>query len=99
MNSNFHLIWRKSLLTNDFELTMPDLYMKIRLKALDYFELQQTLKYQFELDTSNKTQVNCPSNYWNFELTMFELTMHFKHEMIGIWQRYHRNFELSGTSN
>ena len=28
---------------------------------------------------------------------MFKLTMHFKHEMIGIWQRFHRNFKLSGT--
>ena len=25
-NLNFHLIWRKTLLTNDFKLTMPDLY-------------------------------------------------------------------------
>ena len=24
---------------------------------------------------------------------MFELTVHYKHEMIGIWQRFHRNFE------
>ena len=22
--------------------------------------------------------------------------MHFKHEMIGIWQKFQRNFELSG---
>ena len=35
----------------------------------------------------------------NFELTEFELTIHFKHEIIGIWQRFQRNFELSGTSN
>ena len=26
---------------------------------------------------------------------MFELTVIFKHEMIGIWQRFQRNFELS----
>ena len=25
---------------------------------------------------------------------MFKLTMHFKHEMIGIWQRFQRNFEV-----
>ena len=31
---------------------------------------------------------------WNFELTVFKLTVHFKHEMIGIWQRFQRNFEL-----
>ena len=39
------------------------------------------------------------SNKWNFELTVFELTVHFKHEMIRIWQSLHSNFELSGTSN
>ena len=38
-------------------------------------------------------------NWWNFELTVFKLTVQFKHEMIGIWQRFHRNFELSGTLN
>ena len=38
-------------------------------------------------------------NWWNFELTVFKLILHFKHEMIGIWQRFHRNLELSGTSN
>ena len=26
---------------------------------------------------------------------MFELTVIFKHEIIGIWQRFHRNFELT----
>ena len=26
-------------------------YMKIQFKALNYFELQQTLKYQFKLET------------------------------------------------
>ena len=34
-------------------------------------------------------------NWWNFELTMFKLTVHYKHEMRGIWQRFHRNFELT----
>ena len=36
---------------------------------------------------------------WNFELTVFELTIHFKHEMIGLLPNIHSNFELSGTSN
>ena len=40
-----------------------------------------------------------PSNWWNFKLTVFELTVHFKHEIIGLWQRFHRNFELRGISN
>ena len=29
---------------------------------------------------------------------MFELTVHFKHEMIGFLPNIHSNFELSGTS-
>ena len=29
------------------------------------------------------------------ELTVFKLTVHFKHEMIGMWQKFQRN--LSGT--
>ena len=37
--------------------------------------------------TSNSTTVTFTLNWWNFELTVFELTMHFKHEMIGIWQK------------
>ena len=36
-------------------------YMKIWLKALNYFELQQTLKYQFELEALRiKPQLNSP---------------------------------------
>ena len=30
---------------------------------------------------------------------MFELTIHFKHEMIELLQNIYSNFELSGTSN
>ena len=30
VNSNFRLIWRQTLPTNDFELTVPDLYCKQR---------------------------------------------------------------------
>ena len=29
VNSNFHLIRSKTLLTNDFELTVPDLYIRM----------------------------------------------------------------------
>ena len=39
------------------------------------------------------------SKYWNFKLAMFELMVHFEHEMIRIWQNIYRNFEQSGTSN
>ena len=49
--------------------------------------------------TSNKTPVNFTSNKCYFKLTVFELSVIFKHEMIGIWQRFERNFELSGTLN
>ena len=30
---------------------------------------------------------------WNFELTMFELTVHFNFEKIGNWQRFDNTFE------
>ena len=33
------------------------------------------------------------------ELTVFELTIHFEHEMIGFLPKFQRDFELSGTSN
>ena len=49
--------------------------------------------------TLNYITAKFTSNWWNFELTVFKLTVHFKHEMIGIWQRFQRNFDLSGTSN
>ena len=38
--------------------------------------------------TLNYIPVKFTLNWWNFKLTM-----HFKHEMIGIWQRFQRNFE------
>ena len=38
-------------------------------------------------------------NWLNFKLTIFELTMHFEHEMIGILPNIQRNFELIGISN
>ena len=34
-------------------------------------------------------------NWWNFELTMFELTVHFKHEMIGFLPKFKSNFDTS----
>ena len=36
---------------------------------------------------------------WIFKLNVFDLTVHFKHEMIGIWQRCNTNFKLSWTLN
>ena len=55
--------------------------MKIELKALNYNKLwNNTLNYSY----FNYTTVKFTSNWWNFELTMFKLTMHFKREMIGI---------------
>ena len=38
--------------------------------------------------TLNYIPVKFTSNWWNFKLTV-----HFKHEMIGIWQRFQRNFK------
>ena len=44
VNSNFHLIQSKSLLTNDFELTVPDLYQKSRCDALGiYFDISVSM--------------------------------------------------------
>ena len=49
--------------------------------------------------TLNQIPVKFTSNRWNFELTVFELTVHFEHEMIEFLPKFERNFELSGTSN
>ena len=62
-------------------------YIKIQFKALILFELEQT-----SIKTSNYSHfeldpVKFTSNWWNFELTMFKLTVYFKHEMIGIWPK------------
>ena len=45
VNSNFHLIRSKSLLTNDFELTIPDLYFKYKW-LLVIFYLHPTARVQ-----------------------------------------------------
>ena len=36
---------------------------------------------------------------WIFKLTVFKLTVHIKHEMIKMLQRFGKNYELSGTSD
>ena len=46
-----------------------------------------------------KLQIRDTSILWNFELTVFEYTVHFKYEMIKIWQTAGPNFELKETSN
>ena len=43
--------------------------------------------------SNHYSELDSTSNWWKFELTLFEVTIHFKHEMIGIWQKFHRNFE------
>ena len=45
--------------------------------------------------TSNKIPLKFTSNWWNFELIVFELTMHFKHEMIAFLPKFKSNFELT----
>ena len=42
--------------------------------------------------------VKMASMKWNFELTVFELTVHFNIEKIGKLQWFWKKFELSGTS-
>ena len=32
-------------------------------------------------------------------MSICKFASNLKHEMIAIWQRFHRNFEFSGTSN
>ena len=44
-----------------------------------------------EINASNQTTCKFTLNWWNFELTLFELTVHFKHGLMGIWQRFQRN--------
>ena len=48
----------------------------------------------FELNYTGKVRIK-----WNFELTVFELTVQFNIEKIGKLQRFWKKFELSGTSN
>ena len=49
VNSNFHLIRSKTMPTNDFELTVPDLYYKRygRLFDVYFFYLIMSMKCQF----------------------------------------------------
>ena len=77
-------------------------YSKIWFKALICFEWQLSLTRTLRIkSTSNpRYQLNVLCIYWNFKLTMFELTMHFTHEMTHILAHtFHTHFELSGTSN
>ena len=39
------------------------------------------------------------SIWWNFKLTTLKLIMYINSEKIGKWQRFSKNFELSGTSD
>ena len=49
-----------------------------------YFEIQ--VRHRYRLGTVNSRSFidkDFLRNKWEYELTMFELTVHFKHEMIG----------------
>ena len=48
----------------------------------------------FKLNRTGKVWIK-----WNFELTIFELTIQFNIEKIGKFQRFWKKFALSGTSN
>ena len=64
VNSNFPLIRRKTLLTNDFELTVPDLYVCA-------FEIPQVLfAFEFESEWLNGNSVTKQSS--NYHLSDFD---------------------------
>ena len=73
------------------------LFQSIQIRA--EFKLKpcnSSIKKYFELMVqiaATLIPVKFTSNWWNFELTVFELTVHFKHEMIGMWQRFQRNLK------
>ena len=46
VNSNFHLIWSKTLLTNDFQLTVPNLYTQGNEEQL-HFPSERVKKRNF----------------------------------------------------
>ena len=48
----------------------------------------------FELNSTRKVWIK-----WNFELTVFDLTIQFNIEKIGKFHRFWKKFELGGTSN
>ena len=85
-------------LVRHFFLTIDDSIQKHTTGRARLIRSHSLARFSFEL-SGNSITVKFTSNWWNFELTVFELTVHFKHEIIGIWQRFQRNFELSGTSN
>ena len=55
--------------------------------------LKNSIYSHFEL-----RKVQLSSNQWNFDLTVFKLTVYFNIGKIGKWQRFSKKFELSGTS-
>ena len=102
VNSNFHLIRSKTLPTNDFELTVPNLYVDRKGSAAMLADKNSnqavsihrhyrsgtlksnTVKPKFHLyrlgTVNSKSFVgkHFLQNKWKYELTMY-----FKHEMIG----------------
>ena len=49
--------------------------------------------------TSNLVSFRLALNFWNFELTMFELIIKLNIQKIGKLPSFGQKFELSGTSN
>ena len=68
------------------------------LRITIFFELKLRITPNFELQL---LRIKVYVNDFDFVKlrTVFELTVHVKHEMIRIWQRLDPNFQLSGTSN
>ena len=67
----------------------PSIYKKLRIKLP-----KNSIYNYFKLNCTAKVWIK-----WNFELTVFELTVQFNIEKIGKFQRFWQKFELGGTSN
>ena len=67
----------------------PLIHKKLRIKLP-----KNSIYNYFELNCTEKVWIK-----WNYELTMFELTVQFNIEKIGKFHRFWKKFELSETSN
>ena len=93
INTDIHLPLKDDKLA---KLQESDPHTKQLRKQWENKHLDQNT-YTMENNILKRKLVNNGLLY--FEWTVFQLTVHFKHEMIGFLPNIHSNFELSGTSN
>ena len=78
VNSNFHLIRSKTLSTNDFELTVPDLYFSLP-HALQIVSFLEKLDYRSgTVNSKSFVGKGLLRIKWKFELRVY-----FKHGILG----------------